>query len=151
MTPKKMIFLFVKHTLKCSIFKFLCDQFTLLENYSNFAVSMRNPILTKFGNLQEGFIIIALKLQEKLVVYDSYDKEIKKLISSLLYNYCKIEKDDKKYGKSVTNASFFMDGLKCYMFNPNPHTSYLEHTNLALLFLLQHRGFLHRVLSVKDQ
>ena len=94
MTPKIMIFLFAKHMLKCSIFKFLCDQFTLLENYSNFAVSMRNHILTNFGNLQEGFII-ALKLQEKLAVYDSYDKEIKTLISSLLYNYCKIEKDDK--------------------------------------------------------
>ena len=107
-------------------------------------------MLTNFGNLQEGFII-ALKLQEKLAVYNSYDKEIKTLISSLLYNYCKIEKDDKKYGKSVANATFFMDGVKCYMFNPNPHTLYLEHTNFALLFLLQHRGFFHRVLSAKDQ
>ena len=91
-TPRTLIFLFAKHMLKCSIFMYHCDQFSLLENYSNFAVSMRNPILTNFGNLQEGFIV-ALKLQEKLVVYDSYEKEIKTSISSLLYNYCNIEKN----------------------------------------------------------
>ena len=111
---------------------------------------MRNHILTNFGNLQEGFII-ALKLQEKLVVYDSYDKEIKTLISSLLYNYCKIEKDDKKYGKSVAKSSFFMDGVKCYMFYPNPHTLYLKYTHLTPLFLLQHHIVLRRALSSKDQ
>ena len=104
MTPNIMIFLFAKHILKCSIFMYLCDQFSLLENYSNFAVSMRNPILTNFGNLQEGFII-ALKLQEKLVVYDSYDKEIKTLISLLLYNYCNIENDYKV--RQVSDGSKF--------------------------------------------